>query len=423
MLFSSDDPIDKATLAELTKTFEGLLPTGRPGIRSARSDRLGRRHRGVRRRARHRGRRHRHRRSREGHPQGGRRRPPRGRHRAGHRTGGNPGGPRRGVRWRRPAVAARHRRRGRPVAADHLPQPVPLDRPPGRRRTRRPGRGGRGNAHPGRLRRAVGRVHGRHPVRPGVRRRHGLRPAADLALSRRTQGLRQQVRRDDHRPARHRGARARQLHDRLRRAAHAAALGHPDHPRPGSGLRRRRTRRSLLRAPASPRLPRPLRPLDLLAAHTPGGPATTRRGPLAVASHRRPGRRPAPHLRGRDSRPASGALDRCDPDPDRVCRSRTSSWRSPRRSPAPSDLAESFPAGSADPAVILTRGDAQAVAKTAEGVDGRDVRRCHGHQRRPCSGRRHPRSRAGNSGGRGLDRGPAVRAVVVRRHLGRRDGG
>ena len=72
----------------------------------------------------------------------------------------------------------------------HLPQPVPLAGAADRRRRRRPAGRRAGHPHPRAPRRALGRVDDRHPLGAGLRRRHRLRPAADLPLPRRAAGHR-----------------------------------------------------------------------------------------------------------------------------------------------------------------------------------------------------------------------------------------
>ena len=116
--------------------------------------------------------------------------PARGRDRAGHRACGDPGRPRRGVRRRELPPARRHGLRRRDPARDHLPQPDPLAGAADRRRRRRPAGRRAGHPHPGRARRALGRVDDRHPLGARLRCRHRLRTAADQSLPRRAAGHR-----------------------------------------------------------------------------------------------------------------------------------------------------------------------------------------------------------------------------------------
>ena len=141
-----------------------------------------------------------------------------GRHRAGLRRGRHP--------------AARRDRRGRGDPADHhLPEPRAVAGAADGRRCRRPLRRDRVDQRARGRQRGVGRVDRRHPQRARLRRRHRLRPVADLALPRRAQDHRVTPRGDGARAQPDLRGGALELHDGRARPAHPAALGDPDHPR------------------------------------------------------------------------------------------------------------------------------------------------------------------------------------------------
>ena len=165
---------------------------------------------------------------------------PRRRRGPGHRTRWHPGRHRPGLRRRRhPPPRRDGRGRGHP-ADHHLPQPGAVAGPPdGRRHRRPPGRDRVDQRARGRQR-GVGRVDRRHPQRARLRRRHRLRPAADLALPRRAQDHRVAPRGDGARARPHLRGGAVQRHDRRAGPAHPAALGDPDDSRAGPRVCRRR---------------------------------------------------------------------------------------------------------------------------------------------------------------------------------------
>ena len=197
------------------------------------------------------------------------------------------------------------------------------------------------------LRRALGRVDDRHPLGARLRRRHRLRPAADLAATATSCGSPTTAAR----PWRSRCTRTAEAvlssaDHRRARPAHPAALALPGHPRPRPGLRGRRRRGRDLRARRAARRPGRLRALDLLAARCrtsarPAWPTATRSG--AGSATPSPSAPPAsspspsscsaswpaasPRSRPASTRPTSSSRS---PRPSR----RASGWRSPSR-PAP----------------------------------------------------------------------------------------
>ena len=186
--------------------------------------------------------------------------------RSGDRTGRHPRRPRQGLRRRRPAAAARddaHRRR---AAGGDLPQPGALDHPPGRRRRRRPGRGGRRDADARCGRPALGRHHDRHPLGARLRRRHRLRPAADLPLPRRAAHDRVAARGDGARAAAYVGGGARQRPHGLPRRARRSLLSLAPSTRGlGPRVRGRHRGRGDVRTGRAAGGPGALRALGLLA--------------------------------------------------------------------------------------------------------------------------------------------------------------
>ena len=103
-------------------------------------------------------------------------------------------------RGRHPAARRDGRGRGDP-ADHHLPQPGAVAGAADGRRCRRPVRRDRVDQRARGRQRGVGRVDRRHPQRARLRRRHRLRPVADLALPRRAQDHRVTPRGDGARAA------------------------------------------------------------------------------------------------------------------------------------------------------------------------------------------------------------------------------
>ena len=292
----------------------------------------------------------------------------------------------------------------RAAAGDHLPQPGAVARPArpssasptGSPSSSRP----TSSTSPGV---AWDEYHDRHPLGAGLRCRHRLRPAADLALPRRAEHDR---RRGTPRwrarcAARPRPCSAAPITVFLARAD-PAALARSRDPRPRSGLRRRRRHRRDLRARRPAGRPGALRSLGLLA----DGAATsaTRPGRRRHSLWHRVGdavvsRRPR-SVRGRHrgrcspSSPAAllgitTGLDQADQFLDR-----------PEAITAAERLGESFPAGTVEPTQVLTRADGEQVLAAVEDIDGRRLGPGHGHRRRHHPDRRRPRRRARQRRGR-----------------------
>ena len=194
----------------------------------------------------------------------------------------------------------------------------------------------------------------------------------------------------------------------------------------GPGLRGRHRRRGLLRARRAAHRAGAVRPVDLLAA-----------GPRESVSD--PGRvRPAPcgagsatavagatgGLRRRHRACCSPGWRSASPRSRPGCRSPTSSSTSPRPSPPPSGWpSPSRPARPTRPS-CSPEGDADAVAGQPAEVRRRHLGEAHGDATTSLTQidvvlERRPRHRRGP----GDRRRPARRAVVLRRHLGRRQRG
>lgn len=210
-----------------------------------------------------------------------------GRHRDGDPAAHRPGGParadRRGDRLprlhRRPLLGVRRRRhhpargdrsRRGAAAADHLPQPVPVDRAAGRGRGDRAAHPARGGHHrPGRRHQPPAGPGHRHRQCAGLRRRHRLRPAAHRPLPGGAAARGRPVRGDARRAAPHRRAHPRQRRHRDPRCPHPAAQRAGDQPGTGGGLRHRCALRHALGPVRAPRRPGALRSGSVLAVRAP----------------------------------------------------------------------------------------------------------------------------------------------------------
>ena len=194
----------------------------------------------------------------------------------------------------------------------------------------------------------------------------------------------------------HRRGRALQRHHRRARPAHPAAVGGPDDPGPGPGLRDRRGGRGDLRARSCCR-----RRWCSSAAGCSGRASRTSATPALVETdslwHRvgDPGRAPSRGLRHRHagacSRSWRSGVFRID---DRPRPGRPVPRQSPRRSPPRSGWPSRSRPGVTDPAQVLTRDDADAVLDRGGGRGRRPDRADQPAGRRDRPDRRRARGDA-----------------------------
>ena len=264
---------------------------------------------------------------------------------------------------------------------------------------RRPGRRRRRDPDARRGRAALGRHDDRHPLGARLRRRHRLRPAADLPLPRRAAHDRVPARGDGARAAAYGGGGARQRDHGLPRGADAAALAHARDPRARSRLRGRRRGRGDVRAAWCCRRP---------WCSSGGGSS----GRWCRGTATGPPSTPTPSSTrsaawSRAGRPASWPGRWCCspswpaacPGSARVSTRPTSSSTGPRRSPRPSGWPSPSPPAPSSRPRCVTRADGRA----------RSCAPCRGHRRRRVGPGHRVRQR------RHPDRGRARPPTRVRR--------